>query len=55
MGGWSRRLAGPFLDVVGTANDERVLEVGCGTGSLAFALAERSKVKQVRGVDVSSA
>ena len=37
MGRWSRRLAEPFLDFVGAANGERVLDVGCGTGSLTFA------------------
>jgi len=53
MGRWSRRLAGPFLDFVGTSNGERVLDVGCGTGCLAFVLTERCQVKQVRGVDFS--
>jgi ubiquinone/menaquinone biosynthesis C-methylase UbiE len=41
MGRWSRRLAGPFLDFVGSANGESVLDVGCGTGCLTFALKER--------------
>jgi SAM-dependent methyltransferase len=55
MGRWSQRLAGPFLDFVGTANGERVLDVGCGTGSLAVALAERCQIEKVHGVDLSPA
>ena len=39
MGRWSRRLAPPFIDFAGVADGERVLDVGCGTGSLTFALA----------------
>ena len=55
MGRWSQRLAGPFLDFVGTTNGESVLDVGCGTGRLAFALAERCQIKELRGVDFSPA
>ena len=53
MGRWSRRLAGPFLDFVGSADGESVLDVGCGTGCLTFALQERCQPKQLRGVDFS--
>jgi ubiquinone/menaquinone biosynthesis C-methylase UbiE len=53
MGRWSRRLARPFLEFVGTADGESVLDVGCGTGRLAFALAEQCQVKQVHGIDFS--
>jgi len=55
MGRWSRRLAAPFLDFVGSANGEAVLDVGCGTGSLTFALKERCQRGQLRGVDFSPA
>ena len=55
MGRWSRRLAGPFLEFVGTAPGECVLDVGCGTGRLAFALAEQCQVKELRGIDFSPA
>ena len=42
MGRWSRRLAVPFLDFVGTADGERALDVGCGTGHLAAAVATKT-------------
>jgi SAM-dependent methyltransferase len=53
MGRWSRRLASPFLDFVGTAPNERILDVGCGTGSLAFAVAARSQHSKVLAIDLS--
>lgn len=54
MGRWSRRLALPFLDFAGFANGEQVLDAGCGTGSLTFALGQRANVRSIRGVDYSS-
>lgn len=53
MGRWSRRLALPFLDFVGTADGERVLDVGCGTGHLAAAVAAASRASEVHGVDLA--
>ncbi len=55
MGRWSRKLAELFLDFVGTANGEDVLDVGCGTGNLAFAVGRRARVKTIKGIDFSSA
>jgi ubiquinone/menaquinone biosynthesis C-methylase UbiE len=55
MGRWSRRLAEPFLDFVGTADGETVLDVGCGTGCLTFAISQRCRPRQLRGVDFSQA
>lgn len=55
MGRWSRRLAELFIDFAGAAEGEEVLDVGCGTGSLAFTLAGRSKVKSIKGIDFAPA
>jgi len=55
MGRWSHRLAEPFLDFAGTAHGERVLDLGCGTGRLSFALAKRANVGAICGLDFSGA
>ena len=55
MGRWSRRLAEPFLDFAGFADGDEVLDVGCGTGSLTFAVSARADVKTIRGIDLSPA
>jgi SAM-dependent methyltransferase len=54
MGRWSRRLAEPFLDFCRCGDGETILDVGCGTGSLTFALAKRVKAR-IEGIDSSAA
>jgi len=53
MGRFSRRLARAFLDFTGTAPGERILDVGCGTGSMTDALAEPGTHAAIVGIDVS--
>lgn len=53
MGRWSRRLAPLFIDFAGITTAVRILDVGCGTGSLSFSLARNPAIGSVRGVDFS--
>src|SRR5689334_15283228 len=53
MGRWSRRLAPLFIDFTGVTAGGNVLDVGCGTGSLTFALAQNDEIRGVRGLDFS--
>lgn len=55
MGRWSERLSLPFLDFVGTRDGESVLDVGCGTGHLAQAVALRSRPSEVQAIDLAPA
>jgi ubiquinone/menaquinone biosynthesis C-methylase UbiE len=55
MGRWSRRLAEPFLDFAGVSAGEEVLDVGCGTGSLTYAIPKRANVRSIQGVDLTPA
>ena len=53
MGRWSRRLAPLFIDFAGVGEGERLIDVGCGTGSLAFALLEGKNPAALTAVDYS--
>ncbi|MBB3656837.1 ubiquinone/menaquinone biosynthesis C-methylase UbiE [Rhizobium sp. BK650] len=53
MGRWSKRLAPGFIDFAGLADGESILDVGCGTGSLTFTLAERPGLKSISAIDFS--
>ncbi|MBZ9882022.1 class I SAM-dependent methyltransferase [Mesorhizobium sp. CA10] len=53
MGRWSRRLAPKFIDFVGLAGGEKVLDVGCGTGSLTFELAKSGDLTDIEAIDFS--
>jgi ubiquinone/menaquinone biosynthesis C-methylase UbiE len=53
MGRWSRRLAPKFIEFVGLSEGEKVLDVGCGTGSLTFELAKSQGLTEIAAIDFS--
>ncbi|HEX8985933.1 MAG TPA: class I SAM-dependent methyltransferase, partial [Bryobacteraceae bacterium] len=53
MGRWSRLAAPRFVDFTGLPERGRILDVGSGTGSLAFAIAESNSRASVLGIDPS--
>ncbi len=53
MGRWSRRLAPALIGFAGVAAGERVLDVGCGTGSLTSALAAQPDLTEIAGIDMA--
>jgi ubiquinone/menaquinone biosynthesis C-methylase UbiE len=53
MGRWSRRLAPLLLKFGGLSDDDRVLDVGCGTGSLTFTVPQIANVSSVTGIDLT--
>lgn len=55
MGRWSRLLAAQFAQFVTIGRQDSVLDVGCGIGSLSFAIADAFPSARVTGVDPSPA
>src|SRR5690349_2470988 len=51
MGQWSRRLAPLLIRFGGLADGDRVLDVGCGTGSLTFTVPQIANIAAVAGID----
>lgn len=54
MGRWSQKLAPQFVAFAGLSPGERILDVGCGTGSLTFVLAKNIEVADITAIDYSS-
>lgn len=52
MGRWSRRLSRSFLDFVDAPSCGALVDVGCGTGSLTLAAANRYPDARVVGIDL---
>ncbi|UWM79554.1 class I SAM-dependent methyltransferase [Rhizobium sp. SRDI969] len=51
MGRWSQRLAAPFLDFAGVPSCGRVLDAGCGTGSLTLSLSAYPELEAIEAID----
>ncbi|WP_417828581.1 class I SAM-dependent methyltransferase [Thalassospira sp.] len=52
MGRWSRRLSRSFLDFVAAPSCGAMIDVGCGTGSLTLAAANRYPDARIVGIDL---
>ena len=53
LGRWTRLLARPLLDLLAPPIEGDLIDVGCGTGSLAMAMKERWPGRRVVGVDIA--
>lgn len=53
MGRWSKQLALLFVEFAGVEAGDRVLDVGCGTGSLTWEIVKTTAASKIVGVDAS--
>jgi SAM-dependent methyltransferase len=53
MGRWSEKLAVPFIEMAKIDGHHRILDVGCGTGSLIRTVLDRTSAKSITGIDYS--
>jgi len=53
MGRWSRSIAARLKDCINLPDEGQLLDIGSGTGSLAFVLAHRTAKTRVVGIDPS--
>jgi SAM-dependent methyltransferase len=53
LGRWTRLLAGPFAEFARLPEEGAIIDIGCGTGSLALTLAERRRGR-VAGIDIAA-
>jgi ubiquinone/menaquinone biosynthesis C-methylase UbiE len=54
MGRWSRQLAPLLIEFAGVREGERVLDAGCGTGSLTLSIARLTGAAEIVGIDAST-
>lgn len=55
MGRWSRLLAPSLIEFAQVRDGETLLDVGSGTGALAFAIRDATRTARVTGIDPSAA
>jgi SAM-dependent methyltransferase len=53
LGRWTRRLALPFVEFANPPASGELLDIGCGTGSVTGALAQRFPGRRIAGVDIA--